>query len=738
MFSVLETTSKDLSFIRSLSLTLVLDKNSFNEAVSFLDSQNIVGYDIETTGLSIIYDTIVGFSFGTDKRGFYVPIGHRMEENCPEELWHGLLEKLKEKKLVAHNAKFDHKFSFNQLGFDFEYSHDTMIMLALIDSDRIESKGKLQLKALAKEIFNVDMLELQEDLGTHDFSLVPIQDALFYAATDSCMAFKLLMKFLPDIDRLGLKQIYKLELDNIKNVASIEARGIKVDLEFIKNNESKLALIVTDMKRDIEKEGNFTYDINSPAQLSTFLYEFLKIPKWKESTSTDVKILAILADKHSIIEKLIEYSELRKLHDSFFTKVEHSIAEDGRIHADFNQMGARSGRFSSSGGVGRNGQELKINMQQMPKSKAFPIRKAFTTEDDFYWLHVDYSQLEYRVMASLSEEDSLLEAYFKGVDFHSQTASIFLNIPLEKVTPDDRSNGKTLNFAVSYGMTKYGLAAKLNISVQKAEALLEAYFFKLPKLKALIRRIKEETLKVKYVRTYFGRLRWFNNLPTDEEDLKYHLRKAFNTYIQGTAADIAKIGMRNAFRVIASYPEGQINCVSTIHDELNFEVHKSIPPAEIIFKLKEAMELKFEKSKIRWTPFVVDASIGLSFGELKDVSVAQLQAAPTALFDFFMSSAPKEVFQPREKDVIIKPSIVIEGDFSKKKLSQMKEVFSKNRGLFSIYMKDKASGKSILLESSIKLNPTPFVKNILISLGFKIDLHVEESNETVSIDKLLQ
>ena len=739
MFSCLETTDKDISFITSADLRLIQSDEDVESALDWISHNRLFAFDIETTGLSHIYDKVVGISFGNGDTAFYLPLNHKLDDNVSHEQYTRVLQAISKRELIFHNAKFDWKFIFHKEGIDLPITHDTLAIAALFDSDRIEKKSELGLKHLAKEFLNIDMLELEEDLGTTDFSVVPLSDAIYYAATDSLCTYRLWEKLYPKIKELDLDEIYSLELSIIKNIGVIELNGIKIDLDFIRYNTPKLEELCRSLKAECEAYGDGDYDVDSPAQLSNLLYNHLKIKQLNNSTSTDVKILERLADEHEIIPKLITYSELKKLSNSFFGKIESTIAEDGRVHSDFNQFGARSGRFSSSGGVGKNGTRISINMQQMPKEhQGFNIRKAFVTEPGYYWLHCDYSQLEYRTMASLSGEDSLIDAFIDGVDFHVKTASTFLNIPIEQVGKEERKQGKTLNFAVSYGMSKYGLANTLGCSPAQAGEMLASYFKNLPKLTRLSKKIKEEAVRTGYVKTHFGRIRWFRNMPTDPNELDNYLRRTFNTYIQGTAADIAKMGIQRTFKALAesSY---DIRCVSTIHDELNFEVSKSIPVQEAAKFIRDNMSIQLpEANGIRWAPFRADVSVGPSFGEQYEMEDYYTEEYAGLLYDDFIAkiggSAPKK--EVKLSQVFLeKPCVLIQGILSNKKAENLKTLIEKNPGEYLVYFKDGM--RVFRLDESFKINPTPLVLNELYNLGFEASTFVDKTNLKLDLDKIL-
>jgi len=373
------------------------------------------------------------------------------------------------------------------------------------------------------------------------------------------------------------------------------------------------------------------------------------------------------------------------------------------------------------------------------KRPGFNFRRAFICEPGYYWLHCDYSQLEYRTMASLSCEDSLIDAFIQGVDFHVKTASTFLGIPIEKVTEEDRNHGKMLNFAVSYGMTEWGLANSLNVKVDKAREMLDSYFKKLPKLTRLSNRIKELALKDGYVRTYFGRIRWFRDIPEDKKEREKYLRKTFNTYIQGSAADIAKLGIKRTFEALAK-SNYDMRCVSTIHDELNFEVNKNIPVVEAAKFIRDAMSIQLpEKNGIRWAPFRADVSIGPSFGEQYEMNDYYKPEYEGLLYDDFMAkiggTLSKEETHKLSQIYLEKPCVLLKGILSKKKLENLKDLIIKNKGNYTIYYSE---GLQVFrLGEEANINPTPFVLNELAQIGFDAQAFCDTIDQELDYKKIL-
>lgn len=753
MFGVLDVTSKDTTFLRQADLRLVVTHDEVLAALEWISKKKLLAFDIETTGLSALYDKLVGFSFADSNTAFYVPVGHVLDRNCAKEDYVAILKALNEKMLIYHNAKFDWSRILVYEGIDLPISHDTLALAALIDSHRIK-QHTLGLKHLSKELLNIEQLELQADLGTTDFSTVALDDALYYAATDSLCTAKLFKVLYPKIAELQLEQVYQLEISIIKQVGLIELQGLCIDKDFIINNRDKLEELCEELKAEIAEYGDNEYDIDSNDQLAALLFDHLKLPMYKGSRSVGKEAMEFLEEKHEIIPKIQDYAVFRKLANSFFDKIDDCIAEDGKVHGDLNQFGAESGRFSASGGVGRKGIPIKFNSQQMPKAKkGFNFRNAIIPEPGCFWLHCDFSQLEYRCMAALSGEEDLIKAYAEGVDFHVKTASTMLGKPIEAVTKDDRKIGKTMNFGVSYGMTSYGLAGRLHKTPKEAEKLMADYWAKLPKLAAMAARIKKECLKNGYVRTQFGRIRWFDNLPKDDpQALERALLRTFNTVIQGTGADLAKVAIARVYKVLGKWnkanPDKPITCCLSIHDELNFSVHKSIPVMDACRLIHNAMTLNMPNDNV-WhgMQFRADCEVGPNFGSMFEVpdewygeQGAQYEGL---LFDQFLSKVgftkdkqeSKEAEEEEEVPVyrIEKPAVVIEGILNENRAERLREIVFKNLGNYNLFFRDE--NELYIFEE--KLNPTPPVIAAIHDLGLEVTTFCDEQDVAVDLDAVI-
>lgn len=733
MFSVLETTSKDTTFLQSMQLNLVQTEEDIAQAIRYIQSKTLLAFDIETSGLSFLYDKLAGFSFGDETTGYYVPVNHAFEDNVSEADMLRILDVLKDKSLIYHNSKFDWGFILQKYGIDLPITHDTLAIAALINSDE---KDRLGLKHLVHVNLGIEMLELKDDLDTYDFTTVALSDAIYYAIPDSILTFRLFQHLYPYISRFKLGTVYSLELEVIKYVGEMEHNGVSINIDYIRESRPKLINLIKATKAECEKYGDNMYDIDIPSQRADLIYDHLKIPKYKDNAGTSIPILEQLSVKHPIIKKLIYYTHMKKLLSSFFSKAESNVCEDNRIHTEFKQFGTRSGRFSSGGGFGKRGSKIKVNLQQLPKASAgFNFRKAFTVPKGYYWLHSDYSQLEYRTMASLSGEKYLIEAFKAGVDFHSKTASLFMGIPLEKVTKNDRKQGKTLNFGVSYGMSPFGLAQRLRCTPDEAKSKIEKYYQNLPQLKQLVSDIKTFAIKNKFVRTYFGRIRWFRDIPVDKKQRDSYLLKTFNTYVQGSSADLSKMGIAKTFRRLREHPELDIKPILTIHDEINFEVNENISPAVAASFIREAMtlypeDIEPQPSKIDWVTVRADVSIGTSFGEQVDLEEEDYSSELT-FKEWWNLKGTQDV---KEKESLVLepalPSIVLGGGITQRKAKLLSELCKKNQGNYTIYIEESG----IIYQLNQTINPTPAVTNNLLDIGFNYQLLQDRNDLAKKID----
>ena len=628
MLGVFGMTGKDLSWIDRdnyvLADTTAVALDFIAECAAASAEGHPIGFDIETTGLSLFTDKLVGFSLSPRiGRACYVPLAHATgDRNTPrDEVIPTLTELLLCAELVCHGGNFDWSRCRQYLGgLDINWVHCTMTQAVMLDSDRSTGGGrkKVGLDALAKEKLGIEMLEM-EDVGEHgsyNFALIPTEDGLYYAGADADVALRLHAVQMPEIRRLNLHIVYGLEMKAAKAPAEMSRNGTHID-------RGHLATVdftddITALEEKIKSLTGYSVNLQSQQQVADLLFRKLRLPQIK-GDSTDEEVLRKLESMHPAITCMLEHRELTKLKGSFVDKADNAIAEDGRLHLEYNPLGARTGRFTSAGGVGRAGEKIRMNGQTWPKTtERVNIRKALCAAPGRIWVSADFSQIEYRVLAAAAKETGLITALENGFDVHEATASLFLGVPMAEITPDQRKRGKTLNFGVVYGMTDAGLASKLGCTTKEASEIKRTYFARLTRVEALIREKKKFCLEHGFIATEFGRIRWFRDLrQVDERKRERLLGAAFNTYVQGTAADLNKAALARVWKLVRQN-RWPIWLLSTVHDEVNVEVPLEVSPKEFLPVFMEAVNIRRDFVK-GWMPFPADLSIGPSYGQQTEI-----------------------------------------------------------------------------------------------------------------------
>jgi DNA polymerase-1 len=620
---------KNIAWLETADLRLVNDEAELRALVS--EALSAVGpkaVDTETTGLTKD-DKLVGVSVAWKKVdgtyiSFYVPLYSEISQVSIEPFKTlTILKPLLEQPCVWYNFKFDYK-ALKNVGIESGLLADVSVM-ELFPKDNLDQRVfdhliNSGLKVRFKEKFDLDMLELSDVLGKgqYDFSLAPLELARSYAAVDSYATLALYYYYLPltKVDDI----IYDMEHKVLPVVADMEYTGILLDSERLKQVRAEVFEETRALEAKVYELAGRKFAIGSGAEIAGLLYGDLKLPVMKyikgkdgkptEKPSTDKDALKRLKGKHAIIEPLAEYKSNHTLLSSFLDKLPKLALSDGRIHTNYRPYGTISGRFTSN----------NPNLQQIPKSgdedsnKAY-IRKCFVSAPGCYLLDVDYSQVEYRILASLSRDPALIKAFEDdSTDFHQSTASLMFGIPYDKVTSDERKKGKILNFGLAYGLSAGSLANVLGVSEDEANELYRLYFEKMPTTQLWIERTHEEIIRQKFSVSFYGRVR---NLPDAGSLVKKErfaaLREGLNHRIQATSAEITKIAMVRCARAVK--PLG-ISILLQVHDELLFEVPDSIPPEQAVAVVRKAMELPMEAQG--FVKLKAEASIGRTWGDCVD------------------------------------------------------------------------------------------------------------------------
>jgi DNA polymerase-1 len=427
-----------------------------------------------------------------------------------------------------------------------------------------------------------------------------------------------------EIEEQGLSFVYnEIELPIMSTVQTMQDNGVLVDVRYLETFSKKLHKELSGIEKSIFDIAGMEFNVNSPKQLSEVLFEKLELPtkgvkKTKSgSYSTGAGILEKLEDEHEIIALILKQRELQKLLSTYIDTLPTFVGDDGRLHAEFVQTGTTTGRFSSN----------NPNMQNIPVRSGYgnDIRRAFVSPEDSYFVACDYSQIELRVAAILSQDERLLKIFQDGEDVHAGVASFVFGVPQDEVTKDMRRKAKVINFGIIYGMGVLALKKSLGGTKQEAEEFLANYFKQFPAVKSYLEGVKESARQTGYTETLFGRKRFFSSIKSKVPFIRAMAeRMAINAPIQGTAtADIVKIAMRKVDEYLKKNKlEHDVKMVMQVHDELIFEVKKKVFD-QVAPKLKETMEDVLSEEFLAGresVPVIVDVSYGENWADLKNYS----------------------------------------------------------------------------------------------------------------------
>jgi DNA polymerase-1 len=584
---------------------------ALNSAIDAIPSDAIVAFDTETTGLDTKSASIVGFSFSyDDNNGYYVPIAHNylgVEEQVELSDALSAIQKLFESyKIVGQNLKYDLSLLYNRYDFAHYTPYgDSMILAWLYDSSM-----KVGLDALAKRYFYYDMKPFKELVKKgEDFSSVDIENASFYASEDAWMTRKVylyLENLLKEEELEHLMDEAKaIEYPFINILASMEQKGIKLDLAKLRELEVKLNDKLAALTASIYAHAGSEFNIKSTQQLGVILFETLGLEgskKTKTGYSTNEQVLNSLMDAHPIIPEILEYREHQKILSTYvkpLTKLAKSDANN-RVYTSFIQTGTATGRLSSK----------DPNLQNIPVRSALgrEVREAFVAKEGYKLVGIDYSQIELRLLAHFSQDKALVQAFKDGVDIHLATATKLFG---EEEAQAKRSFAKSINFGLLYGMGSRKLADELKISTKEAKEIIENYFRAFPTIESFLDGIKEDVKVDGYIETIEKRRRVFDYANANGMQKASFERESTNTLFQGSAADLIKLSMIAIDKIIEE-ESLDANMLLQIHDELIFEI-KEEKAEELGQKFASIMENIKELN----IPLECSISIGDSWGELK-------------------------------------------------------------------------------------------------------------------------
>lgn len=386
MFDVNEVSGKDLSYLDKLDLHLVETEEEMEQAFTKLSEFDLIALDTETEGLSPMHHHIVGLILApSETESYYFPVRHKIGQNLDEAsvIYH-FSELAKKSRFILFNAVFDWKMIWYNWKVDFEIAGDAQISAYLLNADLAKSSDN-SLKKWTKKLFNEEPLELS-DYGEHNFAMFDPKEAYKYAAPDGTNTMRLYNYFKPLVEKFNLQKVEWIELNIIKAVGQLELNGVTIDFDTLEAQKGFMVDRINELEHTIHQYAGHEFDVNSPQQLSTVLFDELQIkPPFlhgSEQRGTGKEILDELEGVHPIIHAIKLYRETNKLYNDFVLKLPTCISEDGRLHGNLKPMGTRSGRFSASGGFGRKGENIRLNLQQLPKGKNVTMEYPLDLPDD--------------------------------------------------------------------------------------------------------------------------------------------------------------------------------------------------------------------------------------------------------------------------------------------------------------------------------------------------------------------
>jgi len=574
--------------------------------VKNLMNQTSVCFDTETIGLNPLTAELVGIAFSWETgKGFYVPFSE--DKDKAQEVIEVLRPFFENETIekVGQNLKYDikvlAKYNVAVKGKLF----DTMLAHYLINPDM-----RHNMDVLAETYLNytpVSITNLIGKKGKNQLSMrdVPLDQQTEYAVEDADITLQLKEHFEKELGDANTQKLFdEIEVPLLRVLADMELEGINLDQDFLNSLSEALNNDISNLENSIYKTAGEEFNIASPKQLGVILFEKMKLVDKPKKTktgqySTAEDVLSYLAKDHTIIQQVLDYRGLSKLKSTYVDALPLQVEKStGRVHTDYMQTVAATGRLSSN----------NPNLQNIPirTERGRQVRKAFVPRnDDYTLLAADYSQIELRIIAALSEEETMIEAFQNGEDIHASTASEVFNVPINEVTREQRSNAKTVNFGIIYGVSAFGLSNQTDLSRSESKELIDTYYETYPKLKAYMGKQVDFARDNGYVQTVLGRRRYLKDINSRNAVVRGAAeRNAVNAPIQGSAADIIKIAMINIFEKLKT-GNYKSKMLLQVHDELVFDIYKS-ELEEMKTLIKSEMESAYKLN----VPLEVDLDIG--------------------------------------------------------------------------------------------------------------------------------
>lgn len=556
--------------------SVVTTKKRLGSLVSALEDSDGFAFDLETTSLDPHSAEVVGLSVSyVEGEAFYIPVGHAAGRSLERDF---VLESMRpvltdeSVPKYGQNIKFDYEVLLTHGIEVAPLSFDTMIASYLLDPGRRQHG----LTALAQEHLGIRMTPIENLIGKGgaqlSFADVAVEEATDYACADAEITLRLTNVLRAGIEEEGLGSLLsELEMPLVRVLAGMELTGVELEAGILSRLAVDFGSEIDGLRTRVCESAGVEFNLDSPKQVGSVLFEKLELRRGRRTKtgySTDTNVLEALRDEHEVPGLILEYRQLRKLQTGYIEALPKLVNPvTGRVHTSFNQTVAATGRLSSS----------NPNLQNIPIRTELgrQIRKAFVAGEGKLLLSADYSQIELRIMAHLSGDETLVAAFHDGKDVHRSTASLIFGLPEEDVSSSQREWAKTVNFGIMYGMGKYGLARRLGIANNEAEEFIDRYFETYPGVREYTDRVTAEAESSGYASTMLGRKRSITGLSSDNARVRGMAERiAVNTPIQGSAADMIKLAMLGVDARIRS--EGlPCRMVLQVHDELVFELSES-------------------------------------------------------------------------------------------------------------------------------------------------------------------
>ena len=591
-----EEKKSNLESLNSLSYDyqLIDTEEKRNEIIKKLLTSEILALDTETTGTDPMDAELVGMSFSiTENQAFYVPVPAEREEAIKIVREFDPVFKNEKSLKVGQNIKYD-MLVLQNYGIEVRGKlFDTMVAHYVLQPELRHNMDYLAEIYLHYQTIHIEELIGPKGKGQKNMRDLSPQEVYLYACEDADVTLKLKNILEQELKKNDAEKLfYEIEMPLVPVLVNIESNGVRLDTEALKQSSEHFTTRLQSIEKEIYTLAEGEFNIASPKQVGEILFDKLKIVEKAKKTKTgqyvtSEEVLESLRNKHDIIGKILEYRGLKKLLSTYIDALPQLInPQTGRIHTSFNQTVTATGRLSSS----------NPNLQNIPirDEDGKEIRKAFIPDDGCSFFSADYSQIELRIMAHLSEDKNMIDAFLSGYDIHAATAAKIYKVDIKEVTADMRRKAKTANFGIIYGISVFGLAERMNVDRKEAKELIDGYFETYPQVKSYMDKSIQVAREHGYVETIFHRKRFLPDINSRNAVVRgYAERNAINAPIQGSAADIIKVAMARIYERFKA--EGlKAKMILQVHDELNFSVpakEKEIVEQVVIEEMEKAYRM---------------------------------------------------------------------------------------------------------------------------------------------------